>query len=108
MRTIPRPIDAPDRDTLSATEVAVYLGYRDGKSVESLVEKGKFPEPIEDEGGRKWFWEDVVWYLMNKRIKPRLRKAPDETPAKDAKKGRTNPGTGGIVGDSAGSGELDG
>lgn len=81
MRWATRQIEAPAADTLSATEVAVMIGYRDRKAVLRLVEEGLFPAPIEDAGGRRWLWEDVVWYLMTKRIRPRLRPAPPPAPA---------------------------
>jgi len=88
MRWVTREIQGPDRDTLSAAEVAVYLGYSDPKKVVRLVKEGKFPQPIEEDGIRKWFWEDVVWYVLHKRVRPRLRPAPPgeefPTPPPDA------------------------
>lgn len=86
MRWTTRQIEAPAIDTLSAAEVAVMLGYRDAKSVMRLVEEGRFPEPVEEERGRVWFWEDVVWFQLSKRVRPRL-KTPPPDPPKPPKKG---------------------
>lgn len=87
MRWATRQIEAPATDTVSASEVAVYLGFRDRKSVLRLVEAGEFPEPISEGGRRVWLWEDVVWFLMNKRVRHRIR-AAGPAPADPAAGGR--------------------
>jgi hypothetical protein len=117
MRWTTRQIEAPANDTLTAAEVAVHLSRRDRKSVLRLVELGRFPEPIREDGAAYWLWEDVVWYLWSRRLRGRLRPPPpnsppsEETPDPDPKpppkRGRRfpNPGSGGILEDSAGSAE---
>lgn len=79
MRWATRTIEAPPNDTLSRGEVASCLGYSDEKTVTRLVKSGEFPEPIHEGGKAKWFWEDVVWFMMHKRIRPRLRKSAEPT-----------------------------
>lgn len=71
-----RVVDAPDRDYLTAVEVAEYFRFgRD--TLEKLIAEGRFPQAqLSSDGVKVWSWRDVLFWVLTMEVRHRLLTKP--------------------------------
>lgn len=60
-------------DAIDSHTVRQSLGGLSEKTLQRLIEQGRFPRPFDvTSQGRMWFRRDVEWYLWGAMVKSRL------------------------------------